>query len=112
MLDWLDKRFPEKVVVTKSRYNELLDKIELIENSINYTQGLISTEVSKLKIEANEMKQRAERFEKAISGIKEALVKGEFPMPKTEEQRDRENFIKDGILPGGINARQIIKSAS
>lgn len=99
--DWLDSRFPAKVHVTEAGYHKLLCDFANL-------KGIFEAN----RVDSKELEIRVRILEKSLISLKEALVKGEMPMPRTEAQRMREAFIRDGVIPGENNVREQAKSAA
>lgn len=74
---WLDKRFPERLVVNKAEYDALLNRIDLLEKSAVHTDAvkevirhveLVKQDVQALKLGLGMSKMTAGNYEAVLNG--------------------------------------------
>ena len=80
---WIDKRFPEKVVVS----NEDFD-------SLQREQMLAKGQVRDLWETVGLLKVRITVLENGLAGVKDLLAKGGLTAVKTEADKLRDNFVR------------------
>lgn len=83
LAEWLDKRFPPRVVVTQEQYDALTDRAHKHEKTL-----------AALKMEISDLSGRCASAEKSIVAIKDALARGGSVMMRAELDKMRDRFIK------------------
>ena len=83
LADWLDARFPAKVVVTARWVENIDSRLDAYNNRIDIHSQVIA-----------DYEGRIARLEKAIATMKENLVKGDIT-PKAEADNLRNRFVQD-----------------
>lgn len=97
-LDWLERRFPAKAIVTRKDYERmtqcLADMYRTLDTQ-NGVQGAFSERISGL--------------EKSVNAIKDALSRGQIPIMNSKEHL-RDQFIKGDFQRGPDRATLEAKS--
>lgn len=83
LAEWLDKRFPPKVVVTQSMYDSMVEK-----------QHRHGKDILMLGQESNVLRDRCFTSEKSLAALKDGIVKGQVPLSSTEKAAMRDSFIR------------------
>jgi hypothetical protein len=81
--EWLDKRFPPKVVVTQEMYDALQAK-----------EHRHSKELASVQGELMVLKERCGAQEKSLAALKDGIVKGQVPLSSSEKARLRDEFVR------------------
>lgn len=99
--DWLDRRFPPRLVVTQEAYDALLEK----QHSISKRADKFRDELNELAVgigkEIKADRERISALEKSLAAMKELLAKGGATMIKTEADKLRDQFVKGDFQRGG-----------
>jgi hypothetical protein len=118
-MDWLDSRFPPKVVVTEEMLKALrttidehcellaeqvmfnaktaaaLDKRTSDVNELGHRQDMTIDTLTRIRASYDE---RLPAIEKSVAGIKDLLAKGGATMLKSAPEALREQFIREGFV--------------
>ncbi len=81
--EWLDRRFPPKVVVTQESYDEMQAKLHKH-----------NKELARLAGENLSERGRIDALEKSLAALKDGIAKGKVPLSATEKDRLRDDFVK------------------
>lgn len=81
--EWLDKRFPPKVVVTQKDYEAFTDRGQRHESAL----GAMRLSMDELRTEVTGVKA-------SLAAIKEALAKGGAAVLKPEAEKLRDEFVR------------------
>jgi hypothetical protein len=84
---WLDKRFPEKLVVRLEHYNEL---------AVSYSQ--LGERHQALFISFQRLEDRIGKLEAHVAAVKDVIIKSGLREP-TETERRRAAFVESGRMP-------------
>lgn len=87
LFDWLDKRFPPKVVVAESDLRILSERMDMALSDHNFNAGQISAHLG-----------RIQALEKSVTVIKDVLAKNGNITIKTEAEKLRDQFIHEGHI--------------
>lgn len=93
LADWLDKRFPSRVVITEAKFSELEDRLRRCIQS-----------TSDLNVDTNVLADRILVLEKSIAAMKETLVKGGANVLKPEADKLRDAFVRGEFNRGPSRA--------
>ncbi len=85
LFEWLDKRFPPKVTVTKESFEALIER----EHQRN--RGM-----STLRLAADTLQERIKSLEASMAALKDLLAKGGAVGPAKEQRRA--DFIASGRM--------------
>jgi hypothetical protein len=96
-LDWLEARFPAKVVVTMQAFKELGNEIAHLNSVLNVQACAMSGQAERIDV-----------LEKSLAAIKDAIVKGHIA-PLTGKEALRDEFMRTGKFPGSI-PRQAVEA--
>lgn len=135
IVEWLEIRFPSKVVVTEKLFNELLDIVHnnyrqrleaiesnsiVIDNDLKALKGQIvnsKNDVQQQRLIANSLDDKIKilidtiaTIDKSIAALKEGIVKGEIRPALTERERERQDFI-NGQMPRNMPSRRELEAA-
>lgn len=84
-LEWLDKRFPPKVTVTKQAFEDLVSR-----------EHRRMKDSTAFRIDLDTQKERIGNIEKSVAALKEILVKS--ATPSLSEPARRAAFIASGRM--------------
>ena len=98
-LDWLDSRFPAKVVVTEQAYKEIGEELARIGCSLNAYNGT-----------NNLLRLRIDTLEASVAAIKDLLAKGGASFVKPEAEKLRDAFVRGDFQRGPV--REVVESAA
>lgn len=81
--EWLDRRFPPKVVVTQENYDEIQAKLHKH-----------NKELARLAGENLAERGRIDALEKSLAAIKEGIATGKVPTGPAGKDRLRDEFVR------------------
>ncbi len=85
--EWLDKRFPAKVVITRAELDERDERVKNLEQSVSFLDGNNAA-----------FSERVSALEKSVAAIKDAITRGQIA-PRTDKEALREKFIRGEFPP-------------
>lgn len=84
-VEWLDRRFPEKAVVTPKMLSQFKSDMD---SAIHAAEALYDAH--------SELWKRVESLEKSMAAIKDAIAKAQMPLVAADKRRSE--FIAQGRL--------------
>lgn len=128
LLNFIETRFPEKVVLTKADWDKVASRVTeydhmfLLESqdtkAIQTRLIIIEAQLKKLsdlmdsRIENEELVVTAvSTIDRSIAALKEGIVKGEIRPGLTDREKERQDFVA-GILPRNMPSRSELEAAT
>jgi hypothetical protein len=95
-LDWLEMRFPAKVVLTEKMFNDVERDISRIDDVIMVWDSRITN-----------CERHYSELQKSIDSLKEGIVKGDIRPALTDAQKQRQEFVEGNFSRTRVTRQEL-----